>query len=267
MRRLLAAADVAAILIALLLCDALARATSFETTVPYAVVIGLPLAASWVVLAGMAGMYHVDDRRIDCSISEEIFRAAQLVALWVWVAFFLVALVEDGSPPVAPAICLGLFATPMILSCRALARRVARTRSWYTQRAIVVGTAPDCARIERTLSRHPEYGVELVDTVHPRHTMGNGVSPATDVAGAESLISIINRDGADRVIFASHHEGIDERTGVLRFLAEQGVKVDLVPGDSDVFRSDAELHHIEGLPSPDASNDDPSSLGRNASNA
>ena len=50
------------------------------------------------------------------------------------------------------------------------------------------------------------------------------------------------------MIFASNYEGLDERTGALRFLAERGVKVDLVPGDSEVFRSDAELHFVEGLP-------------------
>ncbi len=52
----------------------------------------------------------------------------------------------------------------------------------------------------------------------------------------------------DRVIFASSYEGLDERTGALRYLAEKGVKVDIVPGDSEVFKSDAELHFIEGFP-------------------
>ncbi len=248
MRRVLAVADSAAILIALALCFAVAELTPFATALPQGVLVSPLLVLSWVVLAGAAGMYHVDDRRIDCSVAEEIFRVAQLVALWVWLVFLLVALVDEGSPPVAQALALGLFAVPAILSSRALARRLARTRPWYRQIALIFGTEEDCRRIQRILARHTEYGVEVVDMVHPGISNGNGNSGDGDAEGAESLISIIDRDGADRVIFASNYEGIEERTGALRFLAEEGVKVDLVPGDSDVFRADAELHQIEGLP-------------------
>jgi lipopolysaccharide/colanic/teichoic acid biosynthesis glycosyltransferase len=65
----------------------------------------------------------------------------------------------------------------------------------------------------------------------------------------DSLVGLAIERDADRVIFGSvYHQTLEEQTDALRFLGEQAVKVDIVPSDSDAFRIDAELHHIEGLP-------------------
>jgi exopolysaccharide biosynthesis polyprenyl glycosylphosphotransferase len=246
-RRFLAAGDATAISIAVVAVSGVDRLSSLHTDLPEAGLLSPLFVLSWLVLAGMAGSYHVDDRRIDCASSEEIFRIVQLVALWIWAVIAFTAVATGGVRLPAVA-ALGLVAIPSILSCRALARRFARSQRWYRQTALIIGTEEDCWRIQRTLSRHPEYGIEIVETIHPTRWRGDGNLENPSAGGAQSLVSVIDRDGADRVIFASSYEGLDERTGVLRYLAQRGVKVDLVPGDSDVFRSDAELHHIEGLP-------------------
>jgi exopolysaccharide biosynthesis polyprenyl glycosylphosphotransferase len=247
MRRVLAVADATAVLLAFALAIVLDGLTRFDTAADHLLVLLPLLPVTWVVLAGTAGMYHVDDRRIDCSIADEVFRVVQLVALWIWLVFGLVTLVDTGSPPAGPALALGTLTVPLVLIGRATARLVARRRPWYRQRAVIVGTEQDTWRVTRTLRRHPEYGIEIAATIHLRDSL-NDDSDGVTASGVDAVLATVVREQAHRVMFASHYEGIDERTGALRFLAERSVKVDLVPGDSDVFRSDAELHHIEGLP-------------------
>ncbi|UJA19048.1 sugar transferase [Thermoleophilia bacterium SCSIO 60948] len=242
MRRVLAGSDIAAVASSFIACALLERVTSFQAS-PDNPWLVLPLAlVAWTFLAGITAMYHVDDRRIDCSSSEEMFPVAQLVALWIWIVLGADALLTpNGAPTVTAAITLGLVAAPMILLFRAASRRWAYRRSWYRQSALIVGTHVDCERVRRTLARHPEYAVAIAGELHP-------TASSDPDSSVPSLIDFMADHEVDRVIFASNYEGLDERTGALRFLAERGVKVDLVPGDSDAFRHDAELHHIEGLP-------------------
>ena len=98
-----------------------------------------------------------------------------------------------------------------------------------SQSALVVGTTCDTARVCHILERHPEYGVEVV-----RQRVLN---PDSGVNPVKALVRLADELDVDRVIFASSYEGLDERTGALRYLSEQGVKVDLVPGDAEVFKT------------------------------
>lgn len=240
MRRFLAFSDCIAILVAggwLVAIDPLLQAPS----APSQPLILAPVALlTWVVLAAVSGMYHVDEKRLECSVADEIGRVIQITAVWTWLLFLVDTLGAEGTTPVTPAILLWVFLVPAILLGRALTRRLAQKRPWYRQSAFVVGSPGDVELVCRVLDRHPEYGVE----VQRRLTLDPGVG----ISRVDSLLDLAESSNIDRVIFASTYEGLDERTGALRYLAEQGVKVDLVPGDSEVFRSDAELHFIEGLP-------------------
>jgi len=194
----------------------------------------------WIALAGVAGLFHVDERRIDCSASDEIGRIAAITAMWMWGVFLVGSLVEDGPTPVKPAIFLWVSTVLLMVLYRHITRRVAQTRPWYKQTAIVVGTAADVCRIATILERHPEYGVDVAQTAE--------MPPPGDTNRLRALIELVEATNVDRVVFASAYSDLDERTGALRILAERGIKVDLVPGDSEMFRSDAEVHFMEGVP-------------------
>ena len=240
MRRYLALADAVGVLTAIAAATALDELTGFRTG-PEGGLLFAPVAALlWAGLATVSGMYHVDERRIDCSIADELGSVVQIGAVWTWVLFLLNTLYADGVTPVTPAITVWLLSVPLILVGRSVARRFAKRRTWYIQSAVVVGTAPDVARMTRVLDRHPEYGITVQRKLH--------LHPESEEGRVKQVVAAVKQSGADRVIFASAYEGLDERTGALRFLADQGVKVDLVPGDSEVFRSDAELHFVEGVP-------------------
>jgi exopolysaccharide biosynthesis polyprenyl glycosylphosphotransferase len=253
MRRLLALSDAIAVVVATGVCVLLDSASRVSTTPPDAWAIAPLAILAWLAVAGLEGMFYVDDRRIDNSTSEEIFRIMRVVGLWLWIVFAIHAITQvPGAPSVTNALALGVVATPIILALRGISRRIARSRPWFLQRAIIVGGDTDRERVRRTVVRHPEYGLQIVGEMQPKLAppheavvSDNGVEGITNIG---ALVELVVEEAADRVMFATSYSALDERTGALRYLAEHGVKVDLVPGDSDVFRADAEMHHIEGLP-------------------
>jgi exopolysaccharide biosynthesis polyprenyl glycosylphosphotransferase len=249
--RLLALADSIAIAAVITLAWLVDNAFAFSSSPNHPVVVTILAINAWLVIAGLDGMFHVDDRRIDCSTSDEMFVITRTVALWIWVVFAIDALLTTpGAPSVSEPISIGVLAVPAILVGRDLARWLMRKQEWYTEHVVVIGTDADRARVRRTVHRHPEYGLEVVGEVQSKAVFasGNGQDPGalTDLA---LLLGYIRERGADRVIFgSSYHPGLEERTSAICFLTEQGVKVDIVPSDSDALRLDAELHQIEGLP-------------------
>jgi exopolysaccharide biosynthesis polyprenyl glycosylphosphotransferase len=251
--RSLALADSLAIVFAITAASLVDRFVAFSSAPDHPVVLAIFAVFAWLVIAGLDGVFHVDDRRIDCSTSDEIFTITRTVGLWIWIVFGIDALLTSpGAPSVTVPIFISLVAIPTILVTRGLTRWVIRKQAWYAQRVVIVGTDADRERVRRTVERHPEYGLKVVGETQSRVALPG----ITDHNGEEReplhldpLIALVVERDADRVIFASaYHPTLEERTDALRFLAEHAVQVDIVPGDSDAFRIDAELHHIEGLP-------------------
>ena len=246
MRRLLALADIVAITAAIgvsVVIDALvARNDGFGAPLEFGRPIAFIIAAIllWIVIAGLAGSYHVDERRIENSVADDVGGLLPLTAAWAWIAFLIDSIASEGVLSIAPMLLLWVLMVPMILFTRAGVRHMAQKRPWYRQPAFLVGRPGDTDRVRAVFERHPEFGIDIVREVELDD--GSGLMPV------RRLIDDARETAVARVIFASSHEGLDERTGALRFLAEEDIKVDLVPGDSEVFRSDAELHFIEGLP-------------------
>jgi exopolysaccharide biosynthesis polyprenyl glycosylphosphotransferase len=251
--RSLALADSVAIVFTITAATLVDRFVAFSSAPDHPVVLAIFAVFAWLVIAGLDGVFHVDDRRIDCSTSDEIFTITRTVGLWIWIVFGIDALLTSpGAPSVTEPIFISLVAIPTILVARGMTRWVIRKQRWYAQRVVIVGTDADRERVRRTVHRHPEYGLKVVGET-PSSVALPGI---TDHNGEEReplhldpLIALVVERDADRVIFASaYHPALEERTDALRFLAEHAVQVDIVPGDSDAFRIDAELHHIEGLP-------------------
>jgi len=246
MRRVLALADATALVVVIGLLaglDGLAGLAVSEAPVMLAApLITAPVAVlSWIVLSTIAGMYHVDERRIEHTVASEAGRLLQLSGAWAWGLFILQALLVRGTPSIGPTILLWLLMVPAVLIVRSLARRYAERRPWYRQQALLLGHPEDASLVRDLLERHPEYGIGIARTIE-LDELGSAEERAVALAVA------VRETGAHRVILASSYEGLDERTGILRTLAEHGVKVDLIPSDSEVFRWDAELHFMEGMP-------------------
>jgi exopolysaccharide biosynthesis polyprenyl glycosylphosphotransferase len=194
----------------------------------------------WLAIGAMVGAFHLDDRRIDTAAADEVGRIVQGTALWTWAVFLLVAIL-GGTQAGGPVVAVWIVTIPLMLLARHLVRSVVRRYDWYFQKTVIVGTTADICRVERLLIRHPEYPVKIAGTVEV-------TSASNDAGRVRALNDEVERTDADRVIFASQYEGLDERTGAMRYLSSRGIKVDLLPGDSEVFRSDAEIHFVEGVP-------------------
>lgn len=240
-RRLLALGDSIAIVGAIGLSVALGQLTSVVSA-PVSPIMLAPIGvALWLIIGAMFGAFHVDERRIDCAAADEVGRVAQATAVWTWALFLVEDIRLEGPQQAVPAVVIGVLLVPIVLVVRHVTRRIARRHDWYKQSALIVGTATDTSRLRTLLMRHPEYGVSVTGTL--KVLPGRGEEDRV-----RALLDTVAQTAPDRVVFASQYEGLDERTGALRYLAERGVKVDLIPGDSEVFRSDAEVHFAEGVP-------------------
>jgi exopolysaccharide biosynthesis polyprenyl glycosylphosphotransferase len=240
MRRRLAIADCVAVFSAAVLLVAIDSIVSFEAA-PHRPGLFIPVAMiTWLGLAGLSGMYHRDEKRLESSLADEVGSVVQITAVWTWIMFIFETLITREYVFVAPGVGLWLLSVPTILAARVVVRHAARRSSWFQQSAMVVGRPEDTDRVAQLLARHREYGVRVVG----RLAMG----PVNGADHLESVIGFAEDANVDRVIFAGNYEGLDERTGALRVLSDEGIKVDIVQSDSEVFRSDAALHFVEGLP-------------------
>ena len=98
-RRLLALADGIAIGAAIGLTVVLGTVTG-KAVAPEQPLILAPVAiALWLFLGGtILGVFHVDERRIDCSAADELGRIAQGIAVLMWGLFLVESLLLNGAP-------------------------------------------------------------------------------------------------------------------------------------------------------------------------
>jgi exopolysaccharide biosynthesis polyprenyl glycosylphosphotransferase len=100
------------------------------------------------------------------------------------------------------------------------------------RRAIVVGTGPEAARVERKLASHPEYGLEVVGVFGERG----------------DLARVVDELEVERVILASPVGNHEETLDLLRDVRRPYVFVSIVPSYSEIFASNATLDELEGMP-------------------
>ncbi|CAN5594211.1 hypothetical protein BH10ACT11_BH10ACT11_15510 [soil metagenome] len=246
MRRVLAVSDAIMLLASVAVLELIELTLGGEATFGFPVVLITPLitvpaaAVLWFVIGNLTGSYHIDERRIEHTASNDLGGLVLLSSGWAWGIFLIQALTTEQFVPAAPTFLLWVIGVPAVMFGRTVGRHLCEGRAWYQQGVMIVGNRDDAHRVSQVLGRHPEYGLDVVATLDLDHV--------GEASGVRDLIDAVHEADVSRAIFASSYEGLDEKTGALRMLADEGIKVDLVPGDSEVFRSDAELHFIEGLP-------------------
>jgi lipopolysaccharide/colanic/teichoic acid biosynthesis glycosyltransferase len=181
---------------------------------------------------------------------------------------------HTGVVELLPSVVLWMVAIATVLAVRSLTRRFARSRGWYRQRALVVGSPADRIRILARIERHPEWGIDVAQTRDlfteatvasqrfddyavpslgdsrggESETKAHGATEAQEQSAGGALVDIAQRLHVSRVIFATAPEQLDVRTSLSRRLTAAGIQVDLVPGDSEILSTSAELYDLEGLP-------------------
>jgi exopolysaccharide biosynthesis polyprenyl glycosylphosphotransferase len=251
LRRVLVVADLLALGLALLAAEAVrglsGRGAVMEESFLLAVL--LPL---WVPLGISAGLYHVGGRSATAGAADELAPVGRVATAWSWSALIVIAAIESGPLQLLPLLSLWALSIPAVLFFRAVARRLCRSRPWYRQRTLVIGSDADARKLMDRIERNPDWALDVVGRIHPPRTgsrlePGNGNGDGLDRA-VSMILELVTLRQAARVMFAGSPEALDERTAICRRLSEIGVQVDFVPGDPEILRANASLHDLEGLP-------------------
>ncbi len=240
-RRLLAVSDVIALIAAFAVMVAVRAILGRGPLIPYEFELFALMLPIWVALATVLKTYHVGERSLDYSFSDEIGPVFLVATVWNWALLIAAAATTSGAVEVMPAITLWAASMVLVLGFRAAVILLARRTNWYRQRVVVIGEPDDAVRVVRRIDRHPEYGLDLVGTVSLRPGAASSELPA--------LTRFAERHGASRAIFATTPASFEERSELIRGLTEAHLQVDIVSGEPDLCSSSAAaLHYVEGLP-------------------
>jgi exopolysaccharide biosynthesis polyprenyl glycosylphosphotransferase len=224
----------------------------------------------WLVVANLVGLYHLSDRRLDHSAADEFGPVAVALTAWSWCFLVARTFAESGPIQELPSLTLWVTAIAALLACRALTRGLARRQPWYRQRVAVAGSPRDISQVVRRISRHPEFGLDIVHTLELNgngngHTNGGDLElgPIWTSQGVEhnakfedhtspvdtgDVADLARAYGINRVIIATHSGDIEERSELVRALSQDGIHVDMITGEPEAFSGNTALHYVEGMP-------------------
>ena len=250
-RRMLLAADVAGLVLALLLAewlttgrtrigvlDARTEILAFLATVP-----------GWIVVAKLYGLYERDEERTDHSTADDFAGVFHMVTVCTWI-FSVGAYLTGLAHPTAPKLVLFWAAAIGFVSLgRASTRAIARRNVTYLQNAVIVGAGEVGQLIARKFLNHPEYGINLVgfvdaDPKDRRHDLEH----LALLGGTERLPAIVRLFDVERVIIAFSNESHEDMLDLIRELKDLDIQIDIVPRLFERVGPNIGFHSIEGLP-------------------
>jgi exopolysaccharide biosynthesis polyprenyl glycosylphosphotransferase len=253
LRRLLVVADLLSLSLAFGLVELIGGLSGSEGYPIHTDLLLLALGGPiWLLLAYAYGLYHVDSKRADYGVAEELGPIVQMATIWSWAVLLGTSL--SGLRPVAvDDIALFWIVTIVLLTfVRAAVRAWSRRRVWYLQNALVVGTGSSAAGVVRKLLRHPEYGINVIACVNlsplvPSPQRVRYLQHVPLIQGEVDVRELVDALEVDRVLVVDSHLPVERRSALVRELADQGVHVDLVPGWSDVIGGRLDVSELEGM--------------------
>jgi exopolysaccharide biosynthesis polyprenyl glycosylphosphotransferase len=251
-RRALATADMAGLLLAFLLSlwlvgsrpDAGDHVGVWTELLLF--VLTLPL---WILLLRAYRLYDRDEERADHSTADDVFGVLNAVTLGAW-GFFAAAWVTRLADPTFVKLFVFWAAAIVLVSLgRTVARAICRRRHEYVQNTLIVGAGDVGQAIARKLLQHPEYGVNLVGFVdeHPKRRRDD-IGELTLVGTPADLATLVPGLDIERVIVAFSDLSSEETVALVRRLNEMDVQVDVVPRLYEVVGPQVSVHAVEGLP-------------------
>ena len=251
MRRLLLAADLAGLLLAFMLAQALVPTPVGADTVESSLELAL-FAASlplWIFLARLHGLYDRDEERSDHSTVDDVFGVVQVVTIGTWVFLAAMHITGLAHPTLSRLVVFWVLAASIVPLLRTITRIVGRRQDAYIQNVVIVGSGQVARNLALKISKHSEYGLNVVGFVD--HDDGAATSrgkPLTLLGGTDELPRLVRERSIDRVLIAFSTETHDETLDVIRSIQDLNVQVDIVPRLFEVLGTSAQLHTIEGIP-------------------
>jgi exopolysaccharide biosynthesis polyprenyl glycosylphosphotransferase len=228
LRRLLACADLAAVLIASLSLVVVGPGDTAKLA------WSLALIPLWIVVAKLLGLYDRDGRSLRHLTVEE----TPFLVLWALIGVTSLSLFLDLTPAARPdaasAIVAGVVAAGSALLLRALARYAWR-RVTPPVRVAFIGPVTVANTLRRKLELFPDVHATIVEVVDPRRLDEIERDPTLLVP-------------ADRVCFAPTSLDDGEVSAVLRVARSAGLKLSIIPPSPGAFGTATTLNHLAELP-------------------
>lgn len=240
-RRLLLAADVLGLSLAILLSAGVSTAFEQDAWIDFGILIAsLPV---WILAAKLLRLYDEDEARADHSTLDDLARVFVLVT----VGAFPLALVAGYSD--REVLLFWACGIAFVTAGRAVARVVSRRTLAYVQNAVIVGAGDIGQLVARKLLQHDEYGINLVGFVdgEPKERQAN-LQDVTLLGTLEELPDIVRLLGIQRVIIAFSRDDPQETLRVIRSLRHLAVQIDIVPRLFEIVGPNAEVHALEAMP-------------------
>jgi exopolysaccharide biosynthesis polyprenyl glycosylphosphotransferase len=226
---------------------------------PLLVLVGLvPL---WLVLAHSIGLYHLAERKVDQTFVDELGPVFLVTTVWLWLSLMITAVLSSGATELLGPAVVWVVAIISILAARATARRIARHRSWFRRKVVLIGDREGTDRVAQRILRHLEWGLDVVAMLHvdgsrvELDTLEGGLITGSETIEcnqddefATHIASEVSELNVDRAILTGGSGSLSERTDLARLLAERGRCVDYVYGEPESLYTAAVLYNLEGLP-------------------
>jgi exopolysaccharide biosynthesis polyprenyl glycosylphosphotransferase len=259
-RRFLLASDLLAMAVAMGAAAIVAIPTRYSDA---SELLGLALfVPMWLALASSVGLYHLAERRIDQSIVDEAPPTFLVTTVWIWL-YEVGATIIGDRPYLLELGTVWLVAIVAVLGFRAIARKLARGRTWFRRTVALIGSEQDTAQVLRRIFRHPEWGLDPILAVRldgdgdgrVDHLQGRSVRSREPFAlsghasvDARRVANLLKQAEVERAIVAGGSASLADRTELTRTLTERQVCVDYVSGEPESLYSSTTLHYLEGLP-------------------
>lgn len=243
LRRLLAAGDAAAVIIALALAVVIPGAPAAAHRVLWGA-LTVPLI---MVLFKVYGLYDRDVKRISHSTVDDLpwlFHATVIGALIVWV---YARYSPMGRLDFAEILLFGVNVIVLVTVARFAIRSIAG-RVIGVENALLVGTGEIGQTLVAKLAAHPEYRLHVIGSLSPAEASSGGETRRVPALGTlDQLEQVADRHDVTRVLFSARD--IEER-GLERMLRDcrgLSLKVSVLPRLADVLGPAVEIDDVEGV--------------------
>jgi len=243
LRRLLAAGDALAVMLALILALVLTGLAAGG----HRILWGVAAVPLMMVLFKLYGLYDRDVKRITYSTVDDLprlFHATVIGALIVWVyARYSPMQRLDFAEILLFGVNVIVLVTVTRFAIRAIAGRVIGVEN-----ALLVGTGQMGRTLLGKLAAHPEYRLNVIGSLSPTEAVTASDHRGVPALGTlEQLEQVADRHDVTRVVFSARDIEEGELERMLRDCRALALKASVLPRLADVLGPAVEVDDVEGV--------------------
>ena len=240
-RRVLALADCAAILLALTVAALLTRPEEVGERVLW----GALTLPAWIAIFKLYRLYDRDMKRVSHTTVDDApwaFHAVLVGSLMLWAWF---SLVPGPKMILAEGVAFGVAALAALMVLRSIARGV-MTGRLEPERVLLVGAGDMTELLIHKMRQHPEYGLDPVGALCPGRR--SDVELSVPVVGTPAdLRDVVIGQEIDRIVLSRPSSDQQEQLDLLRRSRELSLKVSVLPELFETMGPSMEVDDVEGV--------------------